>query len=199
MRRRHVMARIRRRFTYGNVMATLALFVAMGGTSYAALKFPRNSVGTRELKSRSVGASELRTKAVTSRAIKDRGIRLRDMSKSARASLRGTQGPAGPQGPQGPAGLTYYAVVNSGGQSVLGNATGGGLRGVNEYIVRFDRSVAACAMSATPARVPGGLVTDPQPGSTVIVAPTADGAVQVRTFNASNAAQPLPFHLIVAC
>jgi hypothetical protein len=41
--------RIVRRLTYANVTATLALFVALGGASYAALELPANSVGPRQL------------------------------------------------------------------------------------------------------------------------------------------------------
>ena len=36
----------RPRVTYANVMATIAVFVALGGASYAAIAVPRNSVGT---------------------------------------------------------------------------------------------------------------------------------------------------------
>jgi hypothetical protein len=38
----------------GNAVAYLALFVALGGTSYAAISIPANSVGTRQLKNHSV-------------------------------------------------------------------------------------------------------------------------------------------------
>lgn len=37
------------RLTYANVAATVALFVALGGASYAAVAIPANSVGSREL------------------------------------------------------------------------------------------------------------------------------------------------------
>ncbi len=43
-----------------NVIALLALFVALGGTSYAALNLPAGSVGTRQLKNRSVTRSQAR-------------------------------------------------------------------------------------------------------------------------------------------
>jgi hypothetical protein len=33
-----------------NLIAYLALFVALGGTSYAAVSLPGNSVGTRQLR-----------------------------------------------------------------------------------------------------------------------------------------------------
>lgn len=38
----------------GNVVAYLALFVALGGTGYAALRLPSGSVGTAQLKNHSV-------------------------------------------------------------------------------------------------------------------------------------------------
>jgi hypothetical protein len=38
------------RLTYANVIATLALFIALGGASYAVTELPAHSVGTRQLK-----------------------------------------------------------------------------------------------------------------------------------------------------
>ena len=88
--------RIRNRLTYANVIATLALFVALGGSSYAALKLPRNSVGSQQI----------RTGAVASSEVKDRSLRLQDISKPARESLAGKQGPPGAQGPAGQPGAS---------------------------------------------------------------------------------------------
>jgi hypothetical protein len=42
-----------------NVIAYLALFVALGGTSYAALRIPAHSVGNRQLKNHSVSPDKL--------------------------------------------------------------------------------------------------------------------------------------------
>jgi hypothetical protein len=63
------------------VVACIALAVALGGTSYAAIKLPRNSVGTKQLQknavvasklsARSVGPQKLQNNAVTTRTIKD--------------------------------------------------------------------------------------------------------------------------------
>ena len=44
------MRRVRDRLSYGNVVATLALFIALGGTSYAVTQLPRNSVGAPQIK-----------------------------------------------------------------------------------------------------------------------------------------------------
>jgi hypothetical protein len=42
--------RIARHLSYANVTAALALFVALGGISWAAVVLPNNSVGTTQLK-----------------------------------------------------------------------------------------------------------------------------------------------------
>jgi hypothetical protein len=39
----------------GNLVAYLALFVALGGTSYAAINLPAGSVGARQIKNKSIG------------------------------------------------------------------------------------------------------------------------------------------------
>jgi hypothetical protein len=47
-----------------NVVAYLALFVALGGTSYAAFNLPAGSVGSRELKNGAVTATKLNANSV---------------------------------------------------------------------------------------------------------------------------------------
>ena len=90
---------VRRRLSYANVTATLALFIALGGVSYAAVKLPANSVGSKQL----------RANAVTSSKVKNRSLQLADLSSGAARTLKGAKGDAGPrgdtgaQGPPGPA------------------------------------------------------------------------------------------------
>lgn len=79
------------RLSYSNVVATLALFVALGGTSYAAVKLPKNSVGS----------TQLRANAVTGAKVKNRSLTVDDLSASAQAKLRGPVGPVGPAGAAG--------------------------------------------------------------------------------------------------
>jgi hypothetical protein len=47
------------------IVATIALIVAMGGTSYAALSVPKNSVGTKQLKKGAVTTSKIQQGSVT--------------------------------------------------------------------------------------------------------------------------------------
>lgn len=66
---RHLKA-LAERLSYANVVATLALFVALGGASYAAVTLPRNSVGANQLKRNAVTAKKLRNGAVTGPKLK---------------------------------------------------------------------------------------------------------------------------------
>jgi hypothetical protein len=189
-----VLGRLRSRLTYGNVMSTVAVFIALGGTSYA-LALPRNSIGARELRARSVGSSELKSRAVTSADVRNRAIRLRDISLATRKSLRGVPGPPGSQGPSG---VSLYAVVNSGG-GARPDGVGSLPVGINGRVISFpQRSLSGCGYSATLAKVPGGAIVDPPPGASITVASEGDG-VLVRTWDAANQPKALPFHLVVAC
>ena len=80
------LARVRARLTYANTMSTLAVFIALGGTAWAATALPRNSVGASQIRTGAVGSSELRNNSIRSSDIRDRGIGLRDLSTSARTS-----------------------------------------------------------------------------------------------------------------
>jgi hypothetical protein len=89
------------------LVALLALFVALGGSSYAALQLPKGSVGTKQL----------RNGVVTSKKVKNKSLLLRDFNRSARTGLRGERGPAGPTGPPGPTGTVdtsnFYTKAQS--------------------------------------------------------------------------------------
>lgn len=56
---------VRKRLTYSNVIASLALFAALGGVAVAA-GLPKNSVGPKQIKRGAVTAAKIRKQAVTS-------------------------------------------------------------------------------------------------------------------------------------
>lgn len=85
---------IRSRLTYANVTSTMALVIVLGGTSYAAVTLPRNSVGNKQL----------RNNSVTSAKVRNHTLLRKDFKKGELGGERGPAGPAGPVGPQGPAG-----------------------------------------------------------------------------------------------
>jgi len=55
----------RPRLSYANVVATIALFAALGGVSYAATALPKNSVGTSQLQAEAIRAGKIADDAVT--------------------------------------------------------------------------------------------------------------------------------------
>jgi len=85
--------------SYANVTATLALVIALGGTSYAAIKLPKNSV--------------------TSAIVKDRSLLKKDFRPGQLPA--GKRGPAGPAGPAGDAGA---GGAGGGGAAVFNRAEG---------------------------------------------------------------------------
>jgi hypothetical protein len=84
---------LRARLSYANVMSTIAVFAALGGGAYAAVKLPAGSVGRAQLKAN----------AVTSAKVKNGTITASDLAPGVRAgsAVQGPKGDAGPAGPQG--------------------------------------------------------------------------------------------------
>jgi hypothetical protein len=107
------------------VVACIALAVALGPASYAAVsKVARNSVGTRELKNNAVNSSKVRDFTLRSWDFM-RG----DLPRGERG-LTGPQGPAGPFGPAGPQGVPGVVgdlTLRENSISIPGNAAGNGL------------------------------------------------------------------------
>jgi hypothetical protein len=56
------------------IVACVALFVALGGTSYAAIKLPANSVGTKQIKKSAVTAVKVKDATLTGAKIKDASL-----------------------------------------------------------------------------------------------------------------------------
>jgi hypothetical protein len=65
------------------IVACIALFVAMGGTSYAAIKLPANSVGSKQIKKNAVTAVKVKNATLTGAKVKDAtltGAKIQDGS-----------------------------------------------------------------------------------------------------------------------
>jgi hypothetical protein len=90
------MQRIQGKLSFSNVVAVIALFVALGGSAYAATQLPKNSVGTKQLKKGAVTGEKV--KAGSLEAIDFKG-------GQGLPGERGPQGPAGPQGIPGTSGV----------------------------------------------------------------------------------------------
>ena len=125
-----MLRRIRSRLTYSNVVASMALFIALGGISYAAVKLPKNSVGSSQIRKNSVTGSKVKNSSLTGSDVKNSSLTGSDVKNSSltgsdvknssltgsdirnksltaadfNGSIQGPQGAQGPKGDQGPAG-----------------------------------------------------------------------------------------------
>lgn len=86
-------------------LGLLALFIALGGTSYAAVKLPNNSVGSAQIRTGAVGSSEVRDGSLTSKDFKKGTV------AQGAAGAQGPKGETGATGAQGPAGKTETIAV----------------------------------------------------------------------------------------
>jgi hypothetical protein len=192
------------RLTYANITATVALFLALGGTGWAAARLARNSVGPAQIRTNAVGAAEIRTGAVRTNELRNGSIALDDLSTTARDALRGPagargptgpEGPRGPQGPQGPSAPTAWAAINHAGQRVAGNAIRADHFAVGAYAIDFNRNVEACPAHATVTRVPGD--TEPAPGLISLRPERRDHRVDLRRERSALRTLLLPGHQLL--
>jgi hypothetical protein len=72
----------RSRLTYGNVTATLALFVALSGGAYAASTLPARSVGSKQLKKNAVVRSKIKRNAVNGSKVARNSLTGADVRES---------------------------------------------------------------------------------------------------------------------
>lgn len=109
--------RMPRSTSYANVAATLALVVALGGTSYAAAM-----ITGADIKDGTVSSADIKNSSVKSKDIRNGTLRVKDFKASTKNALTGpagadgADGAPGPAGPAGPAGSAKaYGLVLPGG------------------------------------------------------------------------------------
>ena len=113
-----MLGRLRRRLSYANVVASLALFIALGGTSYAALTLTGKNV-----KDGSLTGQDVRNGSIASADVRDRSLLAKDFKAgqlpAGAQGSPGAPGAAGQKGDKGEPGLAgtarAYAFVDSGG------------------------------------------------------------------------------------
>lgn len=126
---------VRRHLTYANVVASLALFLALGGAAFAATQLPRNSVGTGQLQPEAVTAGKI--------------------ARKARNQLRGATGPQGPQGKtgaKGPKGATG-AKGAAGAKGDTGARGPAGADGTGPAFEVFANEAAGKTVGTTPTQI----------------------------------------------
>ena len=106
--------------SHATVVAYLALFVALGGSSYAAVTLKENSVKAKQIAKDAVGASEIKKGAVGTSETKN--LLAED--------FKAGEIPAGPQGPKG----------DTGPQGLQGVAGTNGANGATNVVARSQNS-----------------------------------------------------------
>jgi hypothetical protein len=150
-----VQTKLRDHLTYANVMASIAVFIALGGSSYAALRItgqnvPKDALTGADIKN--LTGKDIRNNSLTGQDIADGRLLAKDFAPG--------QLPSGERGPQGDSATRLFAYVRfRGNPAALDVVYGSGVTGVEnvgvpggspgEFDVSFDRSLANCVALAT--------------------------------------------------
>ena len=155
-------------------VAYVALFVALGGTSYAAFSLPANSVGTRQVRNGAITTKKIANGSITP-------------SKLNGGAIGGS--------------VRNWAHVSQTGQVLSGSPGAHASVSGAEYTVTWGTNFSSrCAALVTPAAVPG---IAPIADSTGVGINQPSGrrgktVVYVWTYN-SGSATPAPFYIAVVC
>ena len=152
------MHRIRGKLTYANVMATIAVFIALGGASYAAIKLPKNSVGTKQLKNGAVTPAKLSgaAKQTMTGPAGPTGPKGATGARGATGATgatgaKGERGEKGEKGATGDAATKLFAEVGENGELLKSSGvTSAAFKGtLGAYSVTFNTNVSACVAMVT--------------------------------------------------
>jgi len=189
------MKRVFGRGRYANVTATIALVVALGGTSYAAITLPKNSVGSKQIKKNAVTSSKIKKNAVKSSKIKDGTLLGKDFKAGQiPAGAKGASGATGAPGAKGDKGDPGTAK----GYARVDGATGAVTLGSNIATANVNHAFLGgyciSGLSFTPQNVmvtpesTGGLNVNPEVG--IGVGPSdCPAGTQVRVFLRDSAGE----------
>jgi hypothetical protein len=164
------------------VISLIALFVALGGTSYAAFSLPKGSVGPAQLKN----------KAVTPSKVAPATVRLFKGQKGARG-LRGPKGPtgaAGTNGTNGTNGATKVVIRLTDTAAPTANTTSG--------IARCNAGEQATGGGASISGVLGGSSAWQQPGYPVPASGSLPPGWAATYYNSSGFTDTLSVYVICA-
>ena len=159
----------------------IALFVALGGVSYAAA-----TINGQNIQNNSIPGNKLRNGAVTNNKVKSNSLTASRLTSAARASLRGAQGPPGPQGGTGVRGLEGPR----GPEGPRGLEGPQGVQGPAGVAIAYAEVNAQPATPALVAQRSSGILGVTRPaGGTYCLSPTT--AVQAQAFSSGAATRPV--------
>jgi hypothetical protein len=119
-----VLAKLRPRLSYANVIATIALFVALGGGAYAATQLPKNSVGAKQLRKGAVNSAKVKDASLMSKDFKAGQLPAGPTGARGAEGPRGLEGARGATGQTGARGPSNAYVDSTAGQITISSAPG---------------------------------------------------------------------------
>jgi hypothetical protein len=177
------MRKLIRRPSPGAIIATVALFFALGGSAYGLV------ITGHSIKNGTVTGGDIKNGSLASRDIKRDSVGGRAIKESSLGEVPGSTTAGG---------VFRQAVVLGTGALVRGRGTSSAARTAEgRYQVIFDRDVRGCAYVATigdagTAAPAAGLVETSSLNSNI-------NGVSLRTQNSAGNPADRPFHLIVSC
>ena len=158
-----MLVKLRSRLTYANAMATIAVFIALGGSSYATLRVtsknvPKDALTGADIKN--ITGKDVRNNSLTGADVKN--LTSADVANGRLLAEDFAPGqlPQGRTGPSGKDATNLFAYISDpgvGSQPTV--AYGDGVTSVADaapgrgrYYVTFNRSVQACVVQAIPGK-----------------------------------------------
>jgi len=206
------MRNVLRRPSPALVVSVIALIVALGGTGYAALKIPKSSVGSKQLKNGAVTTKKIKNDAVTgakiklstlgtvpSAAIATNATNATNASNAANASTLGGEPASAFQSK-----VLSAVVVDNGSTSTVVRGSPGVTAtrvGTGETYVHMGRDVSGCTWIATvgnPGSEPLGAAFATVRGNAADTGGSVND-VNVITFATNQSGLDVNFHLAVIC
>jgi hypothetical protein len=112
-----MLAKLRPHLSYANVMASIAVFAALGGTSVAAVSLKKNSVGSTQIQNSSLTGTDVKNSSLTTSDVKNKSLLAKDFKAgqlpTGARGLTGAQGAKGDTGAPGEA-VAYATVDDTG-------------------------------------------------------------------------------------
>jgi hypothetical protein len=185
------LAGLRGKLTYANVVATIALFAALGGGSFAvAAALKKDSVGTKQIQKKAVKTGELDTGAVTSKKIAAAAVTSAALADGSVTGAKINEAELGPVPTADKALNVVSVVVKSDGtvdQSTQ-QSTSATRAGQGSYVVDFNRDVRECTAVATIGNaepgIPSGAPVPPSAPITPLI--PAPGFIGTSQANGNN-------------
>jgi hypothetical protein len=199
-----MLRKLRPHLTYANVVATIALVIAVGGGSAWAVQ----KVRTRDIAYHAVTASKVNYNAISSWKVENNSLAGKDVRDNSLTSVdvrNGTlraedfgadqlpKGEKGDKGDKGDPATSLHGTVSAAGVLSFGSGVTSVVPGdPGEYTVTFARDVSRCSAVATVADADGGSVSATRGAA-------FPQRIEFRTRNAARVATDIQFGFAVFC